>query len=61
MTEIEPGVTLSIETVNLAEQARAEIDTARELNVDPWVLIRTHRRTADLMERMLADEARSSI
>lgn len=53
MTEIEPGVTLTIQNVDLAENARQEIEAALEQGVDPSVLIRTHRRTADLMEQML--------
>jgi hypothetical protein len=54
VTEIEPGVTVTIQTIDLLENARTEIRAAREQGIDPNVLIRTHRRTADLMEQILA-------
>jgi len=58
MTEIEPGVTLSIETVDLTEHARAEIETAREQGIDPRVIVGSHLRIARTMENLLREELR---
>lgn len=54
--ELEPGVTLTVENITIGDQARQEIDAAREQGIDPSNLIRTHRRLADAMEYLISKE-----
>ena len=50
--------TYSIETVNTAEEARHQIETAREQGVDPWNLYRSHLAIAREMKAILDEEDR---
>lgn len=49
--------TLSIQDVNLGEQAREEIDAARAAGIDPMSLARTHQRLGYLIPHLLKQEA----
>jgi hypothetical protein len=49
--------TVRVETVDLGQLAREEVDAAREQGVDPLDLARTHERTAALIRRMVAEES----
>ena len=48
------GISYSIETVALGEQARKEIEIARENGVDPRSLVESHRQIAAIIEHLLA-------
>lgn len=51
-----PDYTTSIETVNLHDLAREEIEAARATGIDPLELAATHEKTAAVIRWIIANE-----
>ena len=58
--EVEPGVTVTVETIDLGTQAEREIAAAREAGIDPLQIALTHTRLAALIDYLVRHESPDS-
>lgn len=56
----EPGVTITVETRNLGDVAREEIDAARAEGIDPMDIARTHQRLGYIIPQLLEGESKGA-